>query len=63
MSGFFPKWIFACFSVCNSVSIGQNLLNEVPVERSILANFANQHFNSLNGNLNGPGRIICKGSS
>ena len=29
--------------VCISVKIGQSLLNEVPVERSILADYANYH--------------------
>ena len=39
--------------VCNSVRIGQNLINEVPVERSILADFANYHLNnSFNEKLN-----------
>ena len=50
----FPK---CCFSlkVCNSVRIVQNLLNEVPVQRSILADFGNYHLilNSLNGKLTG----------
>ena len=43
------------FFVCSSVRIGKNLLNEVPVERSTLAYFANCHLSSLNR------RIICKG--
>ena len=54
-------WIFppnvACFFLSvNSVRIGQNLLNELPKmqsKRSILADFANYHLNSLNGKLNG----------
>ena len=41
--------------VSNSVRIGQNLLTETPVERSVLAYFANYHLNSSNG------RIICMG--
>ena len=47
--------------VCVSVRIGQKFLNEVPVERSILADIANYHLNSLNEKLLGPGRIICIG--
>ena len=30
----------------------QHLLNELPVERSVLANIANYYLNSLNGKLN-----------
>ena len=42
------------FFVCNSVRIGQNLLNEVPEERSILDDFANYLLIiGLNGKLNG----------
>ena len=36
-------------SVCNSVIIGQNLLNLVPLESSILSDFAYYHINSLKG--------------
>ncbi|CAH3025471.1 unnamed protein product [Porites evermanni] len=32
-------------SVCNSVIIGQNLLNLVPLESSILSDFAYYHIN------------------
>ena len=48
---FFPKCCFFFLSV--TVRIGQNLLNEVPVASSILTNFANYHWLSFNGNLNG----------
>ena len=46
--------------VCNSVRIGQSLINEVPVERSILADFANYHILiiALMKSLIGPERII-----
>ena len=37
---------------CNSVRIGQNLLNEVPVERSILTDFAFFYRKSLNEKMN-----------
>ena len=53
-SGFFPKCCLKCVFVCNSVRIGQNFLNEVPVESSILANCAHYHLiQSLNRRLNG----------
>ena len=42
-SGFFPKCCLKCVFVGNSVRIGQNFLNEVPVESSILANCAHYH--------------------
>ena len=59
--GFFPQLLFF-FLACNSVRIGQNLLKEVPGERSILDDFANYLLNvGLNGKLNGPGRMICVG--
>ena len=45
ISGIFPQTDVACFFVCNFVKICQNLLNEVPVERSILAAFAVYHLN------------------
>ena len=35
-----------------TVRIGQNLLNEVPVESSILADFPNYYFKASNGNFN-----------
>ena len=51
------------FFVCNSVRIGQNLLNEVPEERSILNDFANYLLNvGLNGKLNGPRKDNMHGS-
>ena len=54
-----------CFSVytCNSFRIGQNLLNDVPVERSILADFAFFFFyrKSLNEKLNGFMMENCPG--
>ena len=37
-----------------TVRIGQNLLNEVPVESSILADFPNYYFKASNGNFNEP---------
>ena len=48
----FPQRYLVLF-VCNSVWIGQNLLNEVPAERCILSNFASYQPNSLNLRLNG----------
>lgn len=36
-----------------TVRIGKNLLNKVPVESSILADFANYHLKSFNGKFNG----------
>ena len=47
--GFFAK--YCLFFVCDSVRIGQNLLSEAAVERSILAYFANHHLSSLNGRI------------
>ena len=44
-----------------TVRIGKNLLNKVPVESSILADFANYHLKALMENLMGPGRIIYMG--
>ena len=44
-SGLFPQMLHVFLSV--TVRIGQNLLNEVPVESSILADFANYHFKSF----------------
>ena len=42
---FFPKCCLFFFFACNSViKIGQELLNEVPVERFILADFAIYYF-------------------
>ena len=53
-SGFFPKCCLKCVFVCNSVRIGQNFLNEVPVQSSILANCAHYHrIHSLNRKLFG----------
>ena len=51
---FFAK--YCLFLVCNSVRIGQNLLNETPVERSVLAYFANYHLSSSNRDLTKPRR-------
>ena len=42
----------ACFFVCNSVRIGQNVLNEVSGESSMVADFAYYHLNNLSGKLN-----------
>ena len=36
-----------------TVRIGKNLLNKVPVESSIPADFANYHLKSFNGKFNG----------
>ena len=44
--------------VCITVRIGQDLLNDVPVERPILPDFANCHLNSLNGELKENLRVI-----
>ena len=49
---FFPTQMLLVF-VCNSDRIGQNLLNEVPVKRFILAAFAIYDLNNLNGRLIG----------
>ena len=57
---FFPKCCFFFLSV--TVRIGQNLLTEVPVESSILANFANYHLLSFKGNLNGSRKNNMHGS-
>ena len=40
------------FFVCNSVMIGQNVLNEVSGESSMVADFAYYHLNNLSGKLN-----------
>ena len=49
--------------MCNSVRIGQNLLNEVPEERSILDDFTNYLLNiGLNGKLNGSRKDNMRGS-
>ena len=59
--GFFPQLLF--FLACNSVRIGQNLLKEVPGERSILDDFANYLLNvGLNGKLNGSRKDDMRGS-
>ena len=47
---------------CNSVGIGQNLINEVPTERSILADFAFFYRKSLNEKLNGAMKENSPGS-
>ena len=49
----FPKMLlvlFCFFFFCNSVRIGQSVLNVVPAERSILADSSNYLLNRLNGN-------------
>ena len=44
------------------VQLCQNLVNEVPKARYILADFAAYHLNSLNGKINGSRREkICMG--
>ena len=59
---FSPKCCFF-FLACNSVRIGQNLLKEVPGERSILDDFANYLLNvGLNGKLNGSRKDDMRGS-
>ena len=59
--GFFPQMLF--FLACNSVRIGQNLLKEVPGERSILDDFANYLLNvGLNGKLKGSRKDDMRGS-
>ena len=50
-SGFFPQMLLANLE-CNFVRIGQNLLIEVPVNRSIFADFVVGHLKILNRNLN-----------
>ena len=45
-----------------TVRIGKNLLNKVPVESSILADFAKYHLKSFNGNLNGSRKNNMHGS-
>ena len=51
---FFPN--VACFFVCNSVRIFQNVLNKVSAESSMVADFAYYHLNNLSGKLNGSRR-------
>ena len=41
-----------------TVRIGQNILNEVPMESSIFADFAYYDFKSFNGILNGSRKNI-----
>ena len=41
------------FCECNSVKIGQNIQNEVSLERSIFANVVAYQFINLNEKLNG----------
>ena len=48
---FFPQTYVACFFWSSTVRIGQKLLNEVPVESSILADIVNSE--AFNRNLNG----------
>ena len=50
------------FFLSVTVRIGQNLLNEVPVASSILTNFANYHWLSFNGNVNGSRKNNMLGS-
>ena len=44
---FSPKWSFFC--ECNSVGIGQNILNELSLERSIFADVVAYQFINLRG--------------
>ena len=47
----FPKMLLVFFFFfCNSVRIGQNVLNVVPAETAILADSSNYLLNRLNGN-------------
>ena len=48
---FFPKCYL--FYECNSVRIGQNIQNEVSLERSIFADVVANQFINLNGKLIG----------
>ena len=50
------------FFLSVTVRIGQNLLNEVPVVSSILTNFANYHWLSFNGNVDGSSKNNMLGS-
>ena len=59
-SGFFSPPVLIVF-VCNCQNLSQ-FTNRVPVESSILADFANYHFKSFNGNPNGSRKIIMHGS-
>ena len=45
-----------------TIRIGKNLLNKVPVESSILADFANCHLKSFNGKFNGSRKNNIHGS-
>ena len=45
-----------------TVRIDNNLLNKVPVESSILADFANYHLKSFNGKFNGSRKNNIHGS-
>ena len=45
-NGFIPKTLFFC--KCNSVRIGQNIQNEVSVERSIFTDVVAYQLISLN---------------
>ena len=50
-NGFIPKTLFFC--KCNSVRIGQNIQNEVSVERSIFTDVVAYQLISLNWTLTG----------
>ena len=50
------------FFLSVTVRISQNLLNEVPVASSILTNFANYHWLSFNGNVDGSSKNNMLGS-
>ena len=45
-----------------TVRIDKNVLNKVPVESSILADFANYHLKSFNGKFNGSRKNNIHGS-
>ena len=58
-------WIFpqnfTFFSECNSDRIGQNIQNEVSLERSIFADVDAYQFININWNLNGSVYIVPYG--
>ena len=51
----FPQNVITFFCRCNSVRIGQNIQNEVSLERYIFADAVAYQFINLNSKLNSPG--------
>ena len=51
----FPQNVITFFCRCNSVRIGQNIQNEVSLERHIFADAVAYQFINLNWKLNSPG--------